>query len=78
MVFLEKNSDKKIYQVLNNIKGLSKSNSEFICKKFGFQKTCTLRNLDSFHFEQLKNYLNKSYFLDNFLTEQTNKNVKKK
>jgi small subunit ribosomal protein S13 len=78
MVFLEKNSDKKVYQALNNIKGLSNSNSEFICKKFGFQKTCTLNNLDSFNFEQLKNYLNKNYFLDNLLIEQTNKNVKKK
>jgi small subunit ribosomal protein S13 len=78
MVFLDKTSDKKVYQIFNNITGLSNTNSEFICKKFGFQKTCTLKNLDSFDFEQLKNYLSNHYILDKVLIEHTNKNVKKK
>jgi len=78
MVFLDKNSDKKIHQILNSITGLSNTNSEFICNKFGFQKTCTLKNLDSFNFEQLKNYLSSHYILDKALIEQTNKDVKNK
>lgn len=78
MVFLDKNSEKKIYQVLNNVIGLNKFNSNLICQKFGFQKTCILKNLDSFDLEQLKNYLNNNYVLDKLLIEQMNKNVKNK
>merc|ERR1739849_60938 len=69
---------KKIYQVLTHIVGLSSSNSLFICKKFGFQKECTLKNLDSLDFEQLKNYLLNNFFLEKLLREQISKNVKKK
>merc|ERR1712184_213122 len=73
MVFLEKNSEKKVSQVLSNLVGLSTSNSNLICKKLGFQKKCILKNLDSFELEQLKNYLtNKS------LIDKMNKNVKSK
>jgi len=43
MVFLEKNSEKKIHQVLTNVIGLSNSNSNIICKKFGFQKNMYYR-----------------------------------
>merc|ERR1712050_378665 len=78
MVFLEKNSGKKISQVLNNLIGLSTSNSNFVCKKFGFQKQCTLKNLDSFELEQLKNYLTNNFMLDQLVLENMNKNVKKK
>merc|ERR1712072_1269844 len=78
MVFLDRNSDKKIYQVLTNIVGLSSSNSRFICKKFGFQNECTLKNLDSLDFEQLRNYLLNNFFLEKLLREQISKNVKKK
>ena len=78
MVLLDKNSKKKIYQILKNIKGLSNSNSKFICKKFGFQPTCTLNNLENSDFEQLKNYLSNNYLLDKPLIETVNKNVKKK
>merc|ERR1712018_898006 len=77
-VFLEKNSGKKISQVLNNLIGLSTSNSNFVCKKFGFQKQCTLKNLDSFELEQLKNYLTNNFMLDQLVLENMNKNVKKK
>merc|ERR1711939_805053 len=72
------NSEKKIYQVLINIAGLSSSNSQFICKKFGFQKECTFKDLDSSDFEQLRNYLLNNFFLEKLLTEQVSKNVKKK
>ena len=78
MVFLDQNSEKKIYQVLINIAGLSSSNSQFICKKFGFQKECTFKDLDSVDFEQLRNYLLNNFFLEKLLTEQVSKNVKKK
>jgi len=78
MVFLEKNSGKKISQVLNNLTGLSTSNSNYICKQFGFQKKCTLNNLDSFELEQLKNYLTNNFLLDQLVIENMNKNVKKK
>ena len=78
MVFLDRNSNKKIYQVLTNIVGLSSSNSHHICKKFGFQKECTLKNLDSLDFEQLRNYLMNNFFLEKLLREQISKNVKKK
>merc|ERR1739847_242608 len=61
-----------------NIKGLSNSNSRLICKKFGFQQTCTLNNLENSDFEQLKNYLSNNYLLDKPLIETVNKNVKKK
>merc|ERR1712230_229638 len=72
------NFKKKIYQVLTNIVGLSSSNSRLICKKFGFQKECTLKNLDSLDFEQLRNYLINNFFLEKLLREQISKNVKKK
>jgi len=78
MVFLDRNSEKKIYQVLINIVGLSSSNSRFICKKFGFQKVCTFKDLDSSDFEQLRNYLINNFFLEKILREQISKNVKKK
>ena len=78
MVFLEKNSQKSIYQVLNNFIGLSNSNSKKICKKFGLQKRCTVGDLDSFDLEQLKNYLTDNFLLDKLLIGQVNKNVKNK
>merc|ERR1711904_53868 len=74
MVFLEKNSEKKVYQVLNDLIGLSSSNSNIICKKFGFQKTCTINNIESSDLEQLKN----NFILDELLIEKNNKNVKSK
>jgi len=78
MVFLEKNSEKKIYQVLNDLTGLSSSNSNRICKKFGFQKTCIIRNIDSSYLEQLKSYLDNNFLLDKSVTDENNKNVKSK
>jgi len=78
MVFLDKNSKKKVYQVLNEIIGLGDSNSKLLCKKFGFQQKCTLKDLDSFDLEQLKTYLTNNYLLDKGLIESMNKNVKKK
>jgi len=78
MVFLEKNSEKKVSQVLNNLIGLNTSNSNFICKKLGFQKKCLLKNLDSFELEQLKNYLTNNFLLDKSLISQVNNNVKGK
>merc|ERR1712004_463854 len=78
MVFLEKNSQKSIHEVLNNFVGLSNSNSNKICKKFGFQKSCTVKDLDSFDLEYLKNYLTDNFLLDKSLTDQIKKNVKKK
>merc|ERR1739848_664985 len=72
-VFLEKNSQKTIYQVLNNFVGLSNSNSKKLCKKFGFQKRCTVKDLDSVDLEHLNNFL-----LGTSLTDQINKNVKNK
>merc|ERR1739848_746056 len=78
MVFLDRNSNKKIYQVLTHIVGLSSSNSHFICKKFGFQKECTLKNLDSLDFEQLKNYLLNNFFLEKLLGRKKKKKKKKK
>merc|ERR1712025_744514 len=77
MVFLEKNSQKSIYQVLNNFVGLSNSNSKKLCKKFGFQKRCTVKDLDSLDLEYLKNYLTDNFLLGKSLTDQINKNVKK-
>ena len=38
MVFLDKNSNKKVYQVLNEILGLGNYNTKLLCKKFGFQQ----------------------------------------
>jgi len=78
MVFLEKNSEKKIHQVLTNVIGLSNSNSNIICKKFGFQKTCIIGNIDSSDLEQLKNYLTNNFLLDKLLIEKNTKNVKSK
>merc|ERR1712007_6012 len=78
MVFLDKNSEKKIYRVLTTIVGLSSYNSRYICKKFGFQKECTFKDLDNSDFEQLKNYLTSNFLLDKLLIEKNNKNVKSK
>merc|ERR1712210_153524 len=78
MVFLDKNSNKKVYQVLNEILGLGKHNTKLLCKKFGFQQKCTLKDLDSFELEQLKNYLTSNFILDKLLVAKVNKNVKKK
>merc|ERR1711881_793930 len=44
----------------------------------GFQNECTLKNLDSLDFEQLRNYLLNNFFLEKLLREQISKNVKKK
>merc|ERR1712157_38964 len=73
-----KNSEKKVSQVLSNLVGLSTSNSNFICKKLGFQKKCILKNLDSFELEQLKNYLTNNFLLDKSLIDEMKRNVKKK
>ena len=78
MVFLDKNSNKKIYQALNEILGLGTHNTKLLCKKFGFQQKCTLKDLDSFELEQLKNYLTSNFTLDKLLVAKVNKNVKKK
>merc|ERR1711959_314228 len=55
-----------------------KYNTQLLCKKFGFQQKCTLKDLDSFELEQLKNYLTSNFTLDKLLVAQVNKNVKKK
>jgi small subunit ribosomal protein S13 len=78
MVFLDKNSNKKVYQALNEILGLGNFNTKLLCKKFGFQPKSTLKDLDSFELEQLKNYLTSNFTLDKLLIEKINKNVKKK
>merc|ERR1712036_81169 len=39
---------------------------------------CTLKDLDSFELEQLKNYLTSNFTLDKLLVAKVNKNVKKK
>jgi len=78
MVFLDKNSKKKVYQVLNEMLGLGNFNAKFLCQKFGFQQKCTLNNLDSFELEQLKNYLSSNYILDKVLINKMNQDVKKK
>merc|ERR1712025_477368 len=78
MVFLNKNSEKKIYRVLTTIVGLSSYNSRYICKKFGFQKECTFKDLDNSDFEQLRNYLTNNFFLEKLLKEQISKHVQKK
>jgi small subunit ribosomal protein S13 len=78
MVFLDKNSEKKIYRVLTTIVGLSSYNSRYICKKFGFQKECTFKDLDNSDFEQLRNYLTNNFFLEKLLKEQISKHVQKK
>ncbi len=78
MVLLNKNSKKKVYQILREIKGLNKSNANYICKKLGFQKTCNLSNLENEDLEQLKNYLDRHFLLDKYLIESTNKQVKHK
>merc|ERR1711904_237737 len=46
--------------------------------KFGFQKTCTINNIESSDLEQLKNYLKNNFILDELLIEKNNKNVKSK
>lgn len=78
MVFLDKNSTKKVYQVLNEILGLGNFNSRLLCKKFGFQQKCILNDLDSSELEQLKNYLSNNYTLDKVLINKMNQDVKKK
>jgi len=78
MLLLDKNSKKKVYQVLLNTTGLNTSTTVFICNKFGFQKNCTLKDLDNSDLDSLKNYLLGNFYLNNFLTEKVNKNVKKK
>ena len=78
MVLLNKNSKKKVYQILREIKGLNAHNSNYICKKLGFQQTCKLNNLDNADFEQLKSYLDRHYLLNKSLIESTNKQVKYK
>merc|ERR1712217_405285 len=78
MVFLDKNSKKKIYQVLQNTTGLGQFNATLICKKFGLQKSCTLKDLDTSKFELLKNYLVSNYTLDKVLNQKMNNNVKNK
>merc|ERR1711981_777791 len=70
MVFLDKNSEKKIYRVLTTIVGLSSYNSRYICKKFGFQKECTFKDLDNSDFGQLRNYLTNNFLLEKLLKEQ--------
>merc|ERR1712217_21890 len=54
------------------------SNTTLICKKFGFQKNCVLKDLDISKFELLKNYLSSNYILDKTLNQKRNNNVKKK
>ena len=51
MVFLNKNSNEKVYQALNKILGLSNFHSKLICKKFGFQQKCIIKDLDSFEMD---------------------------
>merc|ERR1712157_207689 len=63
---------------LFNIVGIDSFNSNLICKKFGFQPSCTLKTLESYDLGQLKVYLTNNYSLDNLLVERVNKNVKKK
>jgi len=78
MVFLDKNSKKKVYQVLNDMLGLGNLNARLLCKKFGFQQKCTLNDLDSFELDQLKNHLANNYILDKVLMDKMNQDVKKK
>jgi len=78
MVFLNNDSDKTIYSNLTSITGLGSYQSTLICKKFGFQLKSTLKDLDNADLEQLKNYLVNNYVLDNLLTQQMNKHVRKK
>lgn len=78
MVFLNNNSEKSIYHNLTNITGLGSSEAKLICKKFGFQGKSTLKDLENTDLEQLKTYLVNNYVLDNLLTQQMNKHVKKK
>jgi small subunit ribosomal protein S13 len=63
---------------LINITGLGSSEAKLICKKFGFQGKSTLKDLENTDLEQLKTYLVNNYVLDNLLTQQMNKYVKKK
>merc|ERR1712024_129492 len=52
--------------------------TKVLCKKFGFQQKCTLKDLDSFELEQLKNYLTSNFILDKLLVAKVNKMSKKK
>jgi len=78
MVLLNKNSNRKVYQILCEIMGLNQYNSKTICKKLGFQRTCKLNDLENADLERLKIYLNRHYFLDKSLINIINKQVKKK
>ena len=75
---LNNNSEKSIYYNLTNITGLGSYEAKLICKKFGFQGQSTLNDLENTDLEQLKTYLVNNYMLDNLLTQQMNKYVKKK
>merc|ERR1712224_150326 len=78
MVFLDKKFKKKVYQALNEMLGLGSFNARLLCKKFGFQQKCIVKDLDSFQLEQLKNYLLNNYTLNQALVSQMHGNVKKK
>merc|ERR1739845_48390 len=78
MIFLKTNSQTKIYQALINTIGLNKSTSQFICKKFGFQKKSSLRHLDNLELEQLNFFLSTNFRLNDSLTDQTKNNIKTK
>merc|ERR1739845_255487 len=63
---------------LINTIGLNKSTSQFICKKFGFQKKSSLRHLDNLELEQLNFFLSTNFRLNDSLTDQTKNNIKTK
>lgn len=75
MVFLNKKSNKKIYQNLINIKGLGESRSKRICKKLGFQDQCTLEDLNSLLGDQLENYLSNNFILEKLVEEQVSQDI---
>merc|ERR1711881_586478 len=52
--------------------------NQFLNIMFNSKKKWTLKDLDSFELEQLKNYLTSNFTLDKLLVAQVNKNVKKK
>merc|ERR1712224_903001 len=58
--------------------GLGSFNARLLCKKFGFQQKCIVKDLDSLDLEHLKNYLTDNFLLGKSLTDQINKNVKNK
>lgn len=78
MVFLDKNSEEKVYKTLSNILGLGSYNSRFLCNKFGFQSSCTLKDLENRDLEQLKNFVLKNYVIDKFLVQKMSTDVKNK